>query len=165
MKYFDTLKSFTNLGGNMAIRTGKAVWEGNLIKGKGIVKLGSGAFEGQYSFSSRFEEGKGTNPEELIGAAHAGCFSMALSASLTDAGYTPIKIETTAQVHLLKTDAGFKITLIELITAAQVPGIEASRFQEIAESAKINCPVSQALAATEIKLNAHLITESSPVGR
>lgn len=143
----------------MAIRTGKAIWEGNLVKGKGIVKLGSGAFEGQYSFSSRFEEGKGTNPEELIGAGHAGCFSMALSGGLTDAGYTPLKIETTAKVHLQKTDTGFKITLIELSAEGQVPGIENNRFQQIAESAKKNCPVSQALSATQITLDAHLINE------
>jgi lipoyl-dependent peroxiredoxin len=142
----------------MAIRTGQAVWEGNLLKGKGIVKLGSGAFEGQYSFSSRFEAGKGTNPEELIGAAHAGCFSMAFSAALTEAGFTPKRIETTASVHLQKGDKGFKISLIELNTEAQVPGIDNNRFQEIAENAKKNCPVSQALAAVDIKLQARLLT-------
>ncbi|HBZ00869.1 MAG TPA: peroxiredoxin [candidate division Zixibacteria bacterium] len=142
----------------MAIRTGQAVWEGNLVNGKGTVKLGSGAFEGQYSFSSRFEEGKGTNPEELIGAAHAGCFSMAFSAALTEAGFIPKRIETTASVHLQKGDKGFGISLIELNTSAQVPGIDNNRFQEIAESAKKNCPVSQALAAVEIKLQAHLTT-------
>jgi osmotically inducible protein OsmC len=142
----------------MAIRTGQAVWEGNLLNGKGIVKLGSGAFEGQYSFSSRFEEGKGTNPEELIGAAHAGCFSMAFSAALTEAGFTPKRIETTALVHLQKGDKGFRISLIELNTEAQVPGIDNNRFQEIAENAKKNCPVSQALAAIDIKLQARLMT-------
>jgi lipoyl-dependent peroxiredoxin len=142
----------------MAIRTGQAVWEGNLVNGKGIVKLGSGAFEGQYSFSSRFEEGKGTNPEELIGAAHAGCFSMAFSAALTEAGFTPKRIETTALVHLQKSDKGFGISLIELNTEAQVPGIDNNRFQEIGENAKKNCPVSKALAAIDIKLQARLLT-------
>jgi osmotically inducible protein OsmC len=151
-------------GEMMAIRTGQAVWEGNLRDGKGTVKLGSGAFEGQYSFSSRFEEGKGTNPEELIGAAHAGCFSMALSGALTEAGFTPKKITTTANVHLQKGEKGFRITLIELNTEAQIPRIDKNRFQEIAESAKKNCPVSQALAATEIKLQAQLITEPEKVG-
>jgi lipoyl-dependent peroxiredoxin len=141
----------------MAIRTGQAVWEGNLINGKGTVKLGSGAYEGQYSFSSRFENGVGTNPEELIGAAHAGCFSMALSHALAEAGFTPKRVATTAKVHLQKVDAGFKITLIELNTESQVPGIDNNRFQQIAENAKVNCPVSQALAATEIKLDARLI--------
>lgn len=140
----------------MAIRTGQAVWEGNLRNGKGIIKLGSGAFEGQYSFSSRFEEGLGTNPEELLGAAHAGCFSMALSLSLAEAGFAPQKVNTTAKVHLQKTDKGFKITLIELSAEARVPGIDDRHFQEIAENAKKNCPVSQALAATEIKLDARL---------
>ncbi len=136
----------------MAIRTGTAVWEGDLVKGKGTMKLGSGAYEGPYSFQSRFEEGKGTNPEELIGAAHAGCFSMAFSHSLAEAGFTPKKVSTTATVHLGKTDKGFTITLIELMVEAQVPGIENGKFQQIAETAKMNCPVSRALAATEIKL-------------
>ncbi len=141
----------------MAIRNGQAVWEGNLVKGKGTVKFGSGAFEGQYSFASRFENGIGTNPEELIGAAHAGCFSMAFSHALAEAGFTPIRVATTAKVHLDKVDAGFKITLIELITESQVPGIDNDRFQQIAAIAKVNCPVSQALAAVEIKLDARLI--------
>jgi len=141
----------------MAIRKGQGIWEGNLAKGKGIVKLGSGAFEGHYSFSSRFEEGKGTNPEELIGAAHAGCFSMAFSHALAEAGFTPKKVDTTANVHLTKGDKGFKISLIELVTAADVPGIDNAKFQEIAAGAKVGCPVSQALAAVEIKLDAKLV--------
>jgi len=140
----------------MAIRTGQGIWEGNLVNGKGRIKFGSGAFEGQYSFSSRFEEGKGTNPEELIGAAHAGCFSMAFSAALSEAGFIPKKVDTTAKVHLGKGDKGFKITLIELVTTADVPGIENGKFQEIAAAAKVGCPVSQALAATEITLDAKL---------
>jgi osmotically inducible protein OsmC len=141
----------------MAKRTASAVWEGTLKDGKGRVKLGSGAFEGQYSFASRFEEGAGTNPEELIGAAHAGCFSMALAAGLTRAGFNPTRISTTASVSLGKVGEGFKITSIELNTEAEVPGIEESAFLEQAETAKKNCPVSQALAGTEISLNAKLL--------
>lgn len=140
----------------MATRTGSAVWEGTLREGKGTVKLGSGAYEGPYSFASRFESGTGTNPEELIGAAHAGCFSMALSAGLTKAGYTPKRIATTAKVHLENVGGGFKIVSIELETEAEIPGIEEQAFQAEAETAKKNCPVSQALAGTEIKLQAKL---------
>jgi peroxiredoxin, OsmC subfamily len=142
----------------MPIRNGSAVWEGTLREGKGTVKLGSGAFEGPYSFASRFEEGTGTNPEELIGAAHAGCFSMALAAGLTKAGYSPKRVATTAKVHLGQADGGFKITLIELETEAEIPDIDEQAFQEQAETAKKNCPVSQALAATDIKLTAKLVS-------
>jgi osmotically inducible protein OsmC len=141
----------------MATRTGSAVWEGTLREGKGTVKLGSGAYEGPYSFASRFESGTGTNPEELIGAAHAGCFSMALSAGLTKAGFPPKRIATTARVHLENVGGGFKIVSIELGTEAEIPGIEDSVFQEQAETAKKNCPVSQALAGTEISLQAKLV--------
>lgn len=140
----------------MAVRKAEAVWRGALQDGKGTMKLGSGAFEGQYSFSSRFEEGTGTNPEELIGAAHAGCFSMALSGQLGRAGFTPNSIQTTARVHLNKVDGGFKITRIHLETEADVPGIEPGVFQENAEAAKAGCPVSQALAGVEITLDAKL---------
>src|SRR5438105_14218492 len=108
----------------MAKRTASAVWEGTLREGKGTVKLGSGAFEGQYSFASRFEEGQGTNPEELIAAAHAGCFSMALSGALGRAGHDPTRVSTTAKVHLEKGDAGFRIPRIDLVTEAVVPGLE-----------------------------------------
>jgi lipoyl-dependent peroxiredoxin len=142
----------------MATRKGSAVWEGTLREGKGSVKLGSGAYEGPYSFASRFESGTGTNPEELMGAAHAGCFSMALSAGLTKAGFSPKRIATTASVHLENVGGGFKITSIELETEAEIPGIEDKAFQEQAETAKKNCPVSQALAGTEIKLQARLVT-------
>jgi len=142
----------------MATRNGSAVWEGTLREGKGTIRLGSGAFEGPYSFASRFEEGQGTNPEELIGAAHAGCFSMALAAGLTKAGYSPNRVATTAKVHLGQSGGGFKITLIELETEADVPGIDQPAFQEQAEIAKQNCPVSQALAATEITLSAKLVS-------
>lgn len=141
----------------MAIRTADAVWQGNLPEGSGTIKFGGGAFEGQYSFSSRFEEGPGTNPEELIAAAHAGCFSMALSNVLATAGFTPTRVATTANVHLLKGDSGFKIAKIVLNTEAEVPGIDDGAFQEHAEAAKKGCPVSQALAAVEIVLNAKLV--------
>ena len=145
----------------MAVRSANAVWEGDLKGGKGKVKLGSGAFEGAYSFSSRFEEGRGTNPEELIGAAHAGCFSMALSAGLGRAGFTPTRIQTEARVHLEKAEDGFKISRIQLLTEAEVPGIDARKFQEEAEAAKKGCPVSKALAGVSIELNAKLKTATS----
>jgi osmotically inducible protein OsmC len=141
----------------MAIRTAKAQWEGNLQEGKGTMALGSGAYEGAYSFASRFEDGKGTNPEELLGAAHAGCFSMALAAALGRGGFAPRNVRTNAKVHLMKQAEGFGITLIELQTEAQVPGIDNAKFQEIADEAKKGCPVSKALAATEIKLDAKLV--------
>jgi osmotically inducible protein OsmC len=122
------------------------------------MKLSSGAFEGAYSFSSRFEEGTGTNPEELIAAAHAGCFSMALSAGLERAGFTPIRVTTTARARFEKLEAGFRITQIELTTEAEVPGIDAAVFQEQAEAAKKGCPVSNALnPSIEIVLNARLV--------
>jgi len=138
----------------MATRKAEAVWEGNRREGKGRVKLGGGAFEGLYSFRSRFEEGPGTNPEELIGAAHAGCFTMALSAGLTKAGLTPKRLHTTAGVHLETVDGGPKITRIHLTTEGQVPGIDAQGFREQAETAKTNCPVSRALAGVDITLDA-----------
>jgi len=140
----------------MAVRTSEAVWEGSLKEGKGTVRLGSGAYEGAYSFASRFEQGTGTNPEELIGAAHSGCFSMALSAGLGRSGFTPRRIQTKARVHLEKVGEGFKITEIELDTQADVPGIDNKAFLEHAEAAKKNCPVSLALSGTQITLNARL---------
>src|SRR5215831_3707165 len=144
-------------GGIMPARTANAVWEGSLQQGKGKMRLGSGAFEGQYSFASRFENGVGTNPEELIGAAHAGCFSMALAATLGRAGFEPKSVRTTARVHLVKNDTGFVIPTIDLDTEAEVPGIDAGKFQELAVSAKETCPVPKALAGVEIKLNAKLV--------
>ncbi|PZR72102.1 MAG: peroxiredoxin [Chthoniobacterales bacterium] len=138
--------------------TGSAVWEGSLKEGKGTMKLGSGAFEGAYSFKSRFENGAGTNPEELLGAAEAGCFSMALSLNLEKAGYPPKRISTTAKVTLVASSGGFKITTIELQTKADVPGIDDKQFQEQAELTRKTCPVSVALSGTEIKLNAELVT-------
>lgn len=119
------------------------------------MKLGSGAYEGAYTYASRFEEGPGTNPEELIGAAHAGCFSMFLSSQLTNAGFPPKSIHTTATVHL---EAGPTITKIELNSEAEVPGVDQKTFMELAERSKANCPVSKALAAVpEVTLNIRLI--------
>ncbi len=140
----------------MATRTGSAVWEGTLKQGKGSLKLGSGAFEGAYSFSSRFEEGKGTNPEELIGAAEAACFSMALSSNLEKAGHPAKRISTTATVKLEMVEGGPKITTIDLNTEADVPGIDEKIFQEQAEKTKKTCPVSVALAGPQINLSAKL---------
>lgn len=119
--------------------------------------LGSGAFEGPFSFPSRFENGQGTNPEELIAAAHAGCFSMAFSNILSQAGHVPTSVDTRASVHLDKTDAGFGITRIDLVTRGDVPGIDGAEFQKLAEQAKANCPVSKALSAVEITLDASLV--------
>lgn len=144
----------------MLVRTGSAIWEGNLKEGKGTVALGSGAFKGAYSFASRFEQGTGTNPDELLAAAHAACFSMALSHGLDQAGHKPTRVMTTAKAHLEKGDAGFSITLIELNLEAEVPGIDEATFMAQAQKAKAGCPVSRALAATEIKLNAKLLTTS-----
>jgi osmotically inducible protein OsmC len=141
----------------MPVRTSEAEWKGNLLQGQGTMKLGSGAFEGKYSFPSRFESGQGTNPEELIGAAHAGCYSMALSFILGNAGFNPTRVHTTARVHLEKVGDGFSITKIELETEAQIPGIDDKTFQGHAEAAKKGCPVSKALAATEITLKAKLV--------
>lgn len=140
----------------MAVRTSEAEWQGSLREGEGRVTLGSGTFEGTYSFPSRFESGKGTNPEELIGAAHAGCFSMALAAGLTRAGYTPTRIHTTAKVHLDKVGDGFEITTIELETNAEIPAIDDAGFMREAEAAKANCPVSKALKGPKITLTARL---------
>ena len=141
----------------MPIRKASACWDGGLRAGKGTMKLGSGAYEGAYSFSSRFEEGKGTNPEELIGAAHAGCFSMAFSAGLERNGFKPVYVSTSASVKIEKVGEGFKITTVELTTEAKVPGIDERKFQELANAAKTGCPVSQALAGTNITLNAKLV--------
>jgi lipoyl-dependent peroxiredoxin len=140
----------------MPTRTASARWNGSLQDGEGTMRLGSGAYEGAYSFKSRFEEGDGTNPEELIGAAHAGCFSMALSADLGRAGHTADSIETDAKVHFEQVDEAPTITRIELSTRAKVPGIEQAEFDQVADGAKRNCPVSRALAAVEISLETQL---------
>jgi lipoyl-dependent peroxiredoxin len=125
--------------------------------GEGTMRFGSGAFEGKYSFASRFEDGPGTNPEELIGAAHAGCFSMAFAGNLQRAGHEPESVETSARVHIDKSGDGFTITRIELDTTASVPGIDEDEFQQIATASKEGCPVSRALAGVgEITLDAKL---------
>ena len=141
----------------MPTRTGSAEWQGTLKQGKGHMKLGSGAFDGPYSFSSRFEEGKGTNPEELIAAAEAGCFSMALSANLEKAGHPAKRISTTATVKLEMAGGGPKITTIDVNTEAEVPGIDAAKFHEQAEHTKKTCPVSVLLAGAQIYLSAKLL--------
>lgn len=138
----------------MAVRTSSAEWKGTLKEGAGTMRLASGAYEGPFTYASRFESAPGTNPEELIGAAHAGCFSMFLASLLTNAGFAPTRIHTTATVHL---GAGPTINLIELKTEAEVPNITETAFLEHAESAKKNCPVSKALAAVETTLSAKLV--------
>ena len=140
----------------MPTRTAEAEWQGSLAKGAGTMKFGSGAFEGHYSFGSRFGSDKGTNPEELIAAAHAGCFSMALAYGLQNAGFTATRIHTTAKAQIEKASDGFRITRIELDTRAEVPGIDEAAFRSQAEAAKRDCPVSRALAGTEVSLNARL---------
>jgi lipoyl-dependent peroxiredoxin len=141
----------------MVARRSEAEWRGGLKDGTGEVKLESGAFSGKYSFASRFEDGTGTNPEELLGAAHAACFSMALSMVLGTAGFTPPRIKTSAVVHIGQTPDGFSIPRIDLVTEGEVPGIDAEGFLAHAETAKRGCPVSKALAGVEITLDAHLV--------
>jgi osmotically inducible protein OsmC len=141
----------------MPTRSAEAEWKGNLLEGTGTIKLGSGAFEGSYDWRGRSADGAGTNPEELIGGAHAGCFSMALSAQLTNNGTPANRIHTTAKVHLEKLESGFAITKIELTTEAEIPNIDDAKFQELAANAKSGCPVSKALAGTEIHLTATLL--------
>lgn len=140
----------------MAVSRAEATWTGTLKEGSGTMKVASGYFEGPFTFATRFEgDPKGTNPEELIGAAHAGCFSMFLSALLTNNGFTPARIHTTATVHLT---AGPTISKIELNCEAEVPGLDADKFAELTAQAKANCPVSKALAAVpEITLEARLV--------
>lgn len=141
----------------MPIRKADAEWFGKVTDGRGHMKLGSGAFDGPYSFQSRMQDGAGTNPEELIGAAHAGCFSMALSAVITQAGLTPTRIHTKAGVHLDKVGDAWAIPKIDLETEGEVPGIAQAKFQEYAETAKKNCPVSKLYAGAEITLKATLL--------
>jgi osmotically inducible protein OsmC len=141
----------------MPARTAEAEWKGDLIEGAGKLTLGSGAFSGPYSFRSRTADGPGTNPEELLGAAHAGCFSMAFAAALTQAGIKPERIHTTAKVFFEKQGDGFAIPRIELTMEASVPGLDEAAFQQYAEGAKKGCPVSKALAGVDIHLDAKLI--------
>ena len=141
----------------MPVRKADAEWTGSLKEGSGKVKLGSGAFEGSYSFGSRFENAKGTNPEELLGAAHAGCFSMALAAGLGRAGFQPKRVHTTATVHIDKVGAAFEITKIELDCEAEVPNIDENMFHAEVSAAKDGCPLSKALKATPIEMRARLV--------
>jgi lipoyl-dependent peroxiredoxin len=140
----------------MPTRSSTARWSGNLARGKGTMSLGSGAFEGSYSFASRFESGEGTNPEELIAAAHAGCFSMQLAALLSEAGHEPDSVQTTAAIHLDKDNDGFSITRSALSIEVKVGGLDDAEFQKHAEEAEKTCPVSRALGAIEIDLDAKL---------
>ncbi|HEX9676279.1 MAG TPA: OsmC family protein [Anaerolineales bacterium] len=140
----------------MKVRKAQAVWQGTLREGQGTVSFGEGAFEGPYSWAGRFEEGPGTNPEELLGAAEAACFTMSLSSGLTRAGHPPERIETTANVHFEKLEGGWTVTRIVLETEARVPGVEPQAFQELAENAKTTCPISRALGPVELVLEARL---------
>ncbi|MDG5768078.1 OsmC family protein [Balneolales bacterium ANBcel1] len=140
----------------MPKRKANAEWKGKLPEGTGTLALESGAFQGSYSFSSRFEDGAGTNPEELIAAAHAGCYSMALSAELGKSGYEPQSVKTEAVVNLVKDGDGFTITDIELVCVAHIPGIDEATFNQFATGAKENCPVSRVLAGAKINLKATL---------
>ena len=140
----------------MSVREAHARWEGDLRQGKGTMRLGSGAWEGPYTFKSRFEEGPGTNPEELIGAAHAGCFSMAFSNMLAEAGHVPTRVQTRARVHLEPVDGKPTISRVELETNGVVPGIDDATFQDIAQKAKAGCPVSRALGGVQISVKATL---------
>jgi osmotically inducible protein OsmC len=141
----------------MATRDGTAEWRGDLRSGSGTMSVASGLFDGNYSFASRFEDGPGTNPEELIGAAHAGCFSMALSNILSEAGHPPESVKTTAKVHLRNVDGQPTIARIDLVTEGQVPGIDQQQFDQYAAQAKDGCPVSRALTGVdEMTLDAKL---------
>jgi lipoyl-dependent peroxiredoxin len=141
----------------MATRNGTAEWRGDLRNGAGTVSVASGLFDGKYSFATRFEEEPGTNPEELIAAAHAACFSMALSNILAEAGHTAESVQTTAKVHLRFVDGAPTIAQIDLVTEGRVPGIDQDQFADFAAQAKAGCPVSRALAGVEeITLDATL---------
>jgi osmotically inducible protein OsmC len=142
----------------MITRTSRAIWSSNLKQGKGTISLGADKFEIPYSFAARFEDGSGSNPEELIAGAHAGCFSMALAKELAEVDHPPVQIETTAEVQLEKVSDGFAIPRIELHTEADVPGIDDETFQRLAQAAKQGCPVSKLLAAAEITLDAKLLS-------
>jgi osmotically inducible protein OsmC len=141
----------------MPVRTSSAVWKGTLKEGSGTLKTGSGAYEGPYNFVSRFESGPQTNPEELVAAAHAGCYSMALSAGLERAGFKASRIATKASLHLDKVDSGFAITRIELDVEADVPGVDEKKFAEVAEATKSGCPISKLVTGAKITLKARLL--------
>ncbi len=142
----------------MSVRKATALWEGTLKEGKGKMEVSSGAFAVPFSFHTRFADEPGTNPEELIGAAHAGCFSMFMSAVLTDQGFPPTSIKTVAKVHLGNDETGPMITQIDLVSEATIPNINTDKFQEIAALSKANCPISRALnAVPEVTLDAKLV--------
>jgi osmotically inducible protein OsmC len=141
----------------MAVRKANAIWKGTLKEGSGTMKVGSGAFEVAFSFATRFEEEPGTNPEELIGAAQAGCFSMFLAAQLTNAGHPPKQVQTEASVNFGRDDQGPLITSIELDCKAEVPGVDEATFNALVDKSKKLCPISRALAATELKVTARLV--------
>ncbi len=141
----------------MAVRTSTGTWRGDLRSGSGTVALGSGAFEGPYTFVSRFEEGPGTNPEELVAAAHGGCYAMFLANVLASNGAVAEEVQVTAKVHLGRDDVGPALTKIELVCRAKVPGISAEDFAKHAEAAKAGCPISKALASVPIELDAQLV--------
>ena len=143
----------------MAVRNGSAEWRGDLQSGAGSVSVGDGVFEGQYSFASRFEEGTGTNPEQLIAAAHAACFSMALANILSQDGHPPESVDTKANIQLRNVDGAPTLTRVDLETEGRVPGIDQDQFQQYADQAKQGCPVSRALAGIpEIELSATLVS-------
>jgi len=142
----------------MPTRKAHARWKGSLKAGRGRIDFGSGAFTGAYSFASRFEDNAGTNPEELLGAAHAGCFAMALSLVLGQAGFTPEYVDATAHVTIMPRDGGSKITKSHLVCEARVPGLQQATFVQHAEAARRRCPVSQALEGVEITLDAKLVS-------
>ena len=145
----------------MSEKKSTAVWKGTLKEGKGTMTVGKGHYEGPFTFASRFESGEGTNPEELVGAAHAGCYSMFLSALISGEELTPTSVKTTAAVTLDKDDVGPKITKIELTCEADVPGLSEDKFTELAQQAKEKCPISRLYAGTEISLNAKLLASAA----
>jgi len=142
----------------MKIRKAHATWESNLKEGRGTIAFEGRELEVPYDYDARFEDAAGTNPEDLIGGAHAGCFSMALAHELSEAGHPPVKIETTVKVHLDKVADGFAIPKIELETEADVPGVDEETFQRLAQGAMQNCPISKLLSAAEITLDARLLS-------
>jgi osmotically inducible protein OsmC len=142
----------------MPVRTSQAVWKGTLKEGSGTLRTESGAYDGPYNFVSRFETGTQTNPEELVAAAHAGCYSMALSAGLEKAGFKATRIATKAAVHLDKVDSGFTITHIDLDVEADVPGVDEKKFAEISEATKLGCPISRLVTGAKINLRARLLS-------
>jgi osmotically inducible protein OsmC len=139
----------------MSVRTAKSTWNGTLKEGKGTMNFSN--YSGPYTYKSRFEEGSGTNPEELVGAAHSGCYSMFLAALISGEGFDPESVETTARVHLGKDDTGPVVTTIELDCQVKCEGLSREKFSELSQAAKAKCPISRLVAAAEVKLNAVLL--------